>query len=245
MLRGVYVAATGMLAEEARQEVVANNLANADTTAFKREAATVRAGAGAAMARIGDGGAVPIGEWGGSVLPGSHAVDLRQGGLRATGRPLDLALVGRGFFALETPAGVRYTRDGSLRVDREGYLVNGDGLRVLGENGPLQVGEGEVAVSPGGEVTANGQVRGRLRIVDFPADALIREGGNLFRARDDGEGKPVAATVQGGHLELANVHVVQEMVDLIAVMRAYEAGQRLIRAQDETLGQLLSEVGKV
>lgn len=245
MLRGIYMAAAGMLAEESRQEVVANNLANAGTTAFKREAATVRAGDGVEMERIADGGATPIGEWGGTVAPGPHAVDLRQGGLQPTGRPLDLALVGRGFFALETPAGVRYTRDGSLRVDREGYLVNADGHRVLGESGPIRVGDGEVAVSSGGEVTAGGQVRGRLRVVDFPASSLTREGGNLFRARDEAQGKPAAAKVQSGHLELANVHVVQEMVDLIAVMRAYEANQKLIRAQDETLGQLVSEVGKV
>lgn len=242
LIRGIYAAAAGMLAEELRQEVVANNLANSDTTAFKRAVATAQTGPALQLGRVDDGGTVPVGAWGAGALPGPTAVDLRQGGLRPTGRPLDLALVGKGFFVIETPEGVRYTRDGAFLVDREGYLVTTQGYRVLGEGGPIQVGAGEVSVSPAGQVTVGGEVRGRLRLAELPEGGLARAGDNLFRSLPGVEEKRAGATVQAGHLELPNVQVVREMADLIAIMRAYEANQRLIRAQDETLGQLVSEV---
>ncbi len=248
MLRGIYAAATGMLVEQVRQEVIAGNLANADTAGYKRQVAVERPLAQFPLRRLGDGpGRTPagVGVLGTGAALATTVTLFGQGGLRPTGNALDLALVGDGFFAVETPSGVRFTRDGAFMVDRDGYLVTAAGYRVLGEGGPLQVGSGRVEVDTEGRVTVDGVTRGRLQLVAF-ADVTVlrREGENLYSA-PPGAGVPADASVKAGYLELSNVQPVREMVDLIAVMRSYEACQRLIKAHDETLGQAVNEIARV
>lgn len=248
MLRGIYTAATGMMVQTAREEAIANNLANADTTGYKRVEAVARTLAQLPLRRMGDGLAAngpAVGVLGAGAALAATTSLLTQGGLRATGNPLDLALAGAGFFAVETPAGVRYTRDGAFMVDRDGYLVNAAGYRVLGQAGAIRLGDGRVEVDDKGQVMVDGTVRGQLLLVDFPAGTeLAREGGNLFSA-PPGSQIQAAPAVKAGYLELANVQPVKEMVDLIAVMRAYEAGQRLIKAHDETLGQAVNDIARL
>lgn len=248
MLRGIYTAATGMLVEQIRQEVIAGNLANADTAGYKRQLAVDRPLAQFPLRRLGEGpGNAPadIGTLGTGAALAATVTLFGQGGLRATGNPLDLAIVGEGFFAVETAAGVRFTRDGAFTVDRDGYLVTVAGHRVLGEEGPIRVGSGRVEVDAEGRVTVDGAVHGRLRLVAFSDPGVLRrEGENLFSA-PAGAGTAAAATVKAGYLELSNVQPVREMVDLIAVMRSYEACQRLIKAHDETLGQAVNEIARL
>lgn len=247
MLRGLYVAATGMLNEERRLDVVANNIANADTTGFKRSVAVTESMASLLLRRLGDGPAAPaIGTLGLGVSMTDPRTVFTQGGFRFTGRDLDVALVGDGFFAVDTPAGVRYTRDGAFSVSADGYLVTADGNRVLGATGPLQVGTtGRVTISESGEVAVDGAVKGRLRLAAFPAGTdLRREGDNRFRAAGGAVERPAPATLQVGYLEQANVQPVREMVEMISVMRAYEANQRVVKAHDETLGQAVTEIAR-
>lgn len=246
MLRGLYIAATGMLNEERRLDVVANNMANADTTGFKRTVPVSASSFSLALRRVGDGLAAPaIGRLGVGAAVMQAAPVMTQGGLRPTGRSLDLALVGDGFFAVETPAGVRYTRDGAFSLDRDGYLVTADGRRVLGTAGPIRVGGGQVTVTEQGDVLVDGRTAGRLRVVAFPAGTeLAREGNNRFRAPQGVSEQPSSATVRSGYLELSNVQPVREMVEMIAVMRSYEASQRAVRAHDETLGLAVNEIAK-
>ena len=246
MLRGLYIAASGMLNEERRLDVIANNIANADTTGFKRAVPVAEAAFSLVLRRVGDGPAAPvIGELGVGGPLTAAVPAMVQGGLRATGRALDLALVGEGFFVVQTSAGVRYTRDGSFSLDREGYLVTADGHRVLGTAGPIRVGSGQVAVTADGEVLVDGRAAGRLRLAAFPAEIrLAREGDNRFRAPEGSVERQAQATVRSGYLELSNVQPVREMVDMIAVMRAYEASQRAVRAHDETLGQAVNEIAR-
>lgn len=247
MLRGLYVAATGMLNEERRLDVVANNIANADTTGYKRSVAVTESMASLLLRRLGDGPAAPaVGTLGlGVALTDPRAV-FTQGGFRFTGRDLDVALVGDGFFAVETPGGVRYTRDGAFSVSAGGYLVTADGNRVLGTTGPLQVGiAGKVTISESGEVAVDGTVKGRLRLAAFPAGTeLRREGDNRFRVAGGASERPAAAALRAGYLEQANVQPVREMVEMISVMRAYEANQRAVKAHDETLGQAVTEIAR-
>lgn len=247
MLRGLYVAATGMLNEERRLDVVANNIANADTTGFKRSVAVTESMASLLLRRLGDGPAAPaIGTLGLGVAIAEPRTVFTQGGFRFTGRDLDVALVGDGFFAVDTPAGVRYTRDGAFSVSADGYLLTADGNRVLGATGPLQVGTtGKVTISESGEVSVDGAVKGRLRLAAFPAGTdLRREGDNRFRATGGAVERPASATLQVGYLEQANVQPVREMVEMISVMRAYEANQRVVKAHDETLGQAVTEIAR-
>lgn len=247
MLRGIYVAATGMLNEERRLDVIANNIANADTTGFKRSVTVNESMASLLLRRLGDGPAAPaIGTLGLGVAQADARPVFTQGGFRFTGRDLDLALAGDGFFAVETAGGVRYTRDGAFSVSADGYVVTADGNRVLGATGPLQVGTaGKVTISESGEVAVDGAVKGRLRLAAFPPGTdLRREGDNRFRVADGTAERPATAGVRAGYLEQANVQPVREMVEMISVMRAYEANQRAVKAHDETLGQAVTEIAR-
>ncbi len=247
MLRGIYVAATGMLNEERRLDVVAHNLANADTAGFKRMVAVTGTTGSLPLVRVGDGPvAPPIGTLGlGASLADTRTV-FTQGGFRFTGRELDLALAGDGFFAVDTPAGVRYTRNGAFSVSADGYLVTAEGDRVLGTTGPLQVGNtGRMIISETGEVAVDGAVKGRLRLAAFPEGTeLRREGDNRFRVEGGVAEQTAGVSVRSGYLEQANVQPVQEMVEMISVMRAYEANQRMVKAHDEALGKAVTEIAR-
>ncbi len=249
MLRGIYAAATGMVAETQRQEVIANNLANADTTGFKRLMAVSRT-LGDRELRVWGDRTVREGEVVGPLGLGAAvagtATAFTQGGLRFTGNALDLALVGDGFFAVQTAGGQeRYTRDGAFLIDRDGYLVTVNGDRVVGDNGPMRPGQGKVSVAADGTVSVDGTVKGKLKIAAFADNgSLERTGHNLWAAPAGTTAQASKATVRSGYLELANVQAVREMVDLIAVMRAYEANQKVIAAHDQALGQAVTQIAK-
>lgn len=249
LLRGIYSAAAGMVSESVRQEVIANNLANADTTGFKRALLVTRPMMEIALKRVegrsGPGDPVPIGTFSAGSKPDEAVPVFTQGALRSTGGVLDLALQGEGFFAVQTPAGVRYTRDGSFRVDVEGYLVTASGYRVLGKDGAIRLGDGEPVIGESGDVTVGGRSVGKLRLAVFEKDTrLEREGQNLFRAPEEAMEREAGGQVRQRYLEMSNVQPVREMVDLIAVMRAYEANQRAIKAHDETLGRAVNDIAR-
>jgi len=274
VLRGLYTSASGMLAEQVRVDVLSHNLANVQTVGFKRQAVlqsafpdmllqrvhdpVVLGGAPAAAGRPGARGTQGgvgfaydprpvIGRLGtGTYIDGTYS-DMTGGTLRHTGNPLDLALEGSGFFAVETPAGLRYTRDGRFTLDGEGWLVTAEGHRVLGEAGPIQIQGTEVHVTEEGEIWVDGAPVAVLALRDFPEpQGLLREGSSLWAATEaSGPAQPAEARVHGGYLEESNVNVVMAMVELIAAYRAYEANQRVIQAFDQTLGKAVNELGRV
>lgn len=233
-----------MEAQWLRHEVLANNLANLSTPGFKADDLIIGGGGG-------EGGGP------GALLPAepptvSQWTDFAPGILRETGRPLDVALSGPGFLAVQTPAGERYTRGGALGLDAQGYLVTAGGHRVLGTGGPIPAGgpggaPGSVQVGPGGEIVRGGQTVGTLRVVDFPRPyRLVKEGGGLY-APAPGVA-PVAAAgaaVTGGALEASNVNAIETMVAMIDLFRRYEAAQRALQALDESSQQATAEIGQV
>lgn len=265
MLRGMYTGASGMLAQQVRTDVLANNLANAQTVGFKREAVLQRAFPEMLIRRVFDpvapgGGAVGtffgaqgaydprpvVGRLGtGTYVDGTWTVH-EQGPLRYTGNDLDVALNGDGFFAVQTEAGVRYTRDGRFALDAEGRLVTLAGWPVLDADGqPIVVG-GAATIDEQGQVWVDGAVTARLGVWSFPEPQwLQREGTGLWVPTDDaGEPAPGGATVHAGYLEDANVNVVTTMVELITAFRSYEANQKVIQAYDETLGRVVNDLGR-
>jgi len=241
VIRGLYISASGMLAQSAMLDATANNLANAETTGFKKTEPTTQPfvthllnSVGVGVANVG-----PLAM--GAELSGTALID-RQGNLETTGNQLDLALVGTGWFAVDTAAGRRYTRDGSFTVDTEGTLVDKLGNPVAGEGGPITLGDGPVKVRDDGTVVQNGVEVGTLEIAALDPESIVREGTSLV----DGELAGIPdATVRQGHLEGSAVQVVEEMVDLIRVMRSFESNQRAMQAQDETLGEAVNRVGRV
>lgn len=258
MLRGVYTAASGMLVEAMKSDLVANNLANADTRGYKRQSVSVRSFPEMLIHRINDpiqhgsrriDPRPAIGYLGTGAAVDEVSLELSPGFYRYTGRALDLAVDGPGFLAVELPSGdVAFTRDGSLNVSPEGYLTAAGGLRVLGDAGPIFVGEELPAFGQDGSVFVGGEHVATVQLWEFPEPrALERLGDNLL-APSPGSGEPQLATdsrLRPEHVEEANVNVVREMVDLINIQRAYEANQRVLRGHDETLGQLINEVPRL
>ncbi len=249
-MRGLYIAETAMLVQEARLEATSNNLANLRAGGYKRDRAVAVSFAEWLISRRESGigaGAPPVAGTPAGSMPHGVAVsevytDFSGGVLEETGRPLDLALVGEGYFQVETPDGFRYTRNGHFMVNAEGFLVTAAGERVWGVNGPLPVGGGEVSVSPDGSITAGGAPAGRLRIAVFPpGSTLIKAGRNLFQApvpAAEGQGE-----VWSGYLEGSNVDLAREMVTLIEIRRSYEAVQRAFASCDAVLKKAANDLG--
>jgi len=210
------------------QEVTANNLANVNSDAFKVDRITAR-------------------QLPGRTFPEAvERTDLRQGTLRETGRPLDVALDGDGYLVVETPAGERLTRGGSLTLDPSGRLTDMHGAQVLGEKGPIVAAGGTLEVHGDGTVTVDGALVGRLKLVQAPADQLRKEGYGRFAATGDvapaGESQ---VRVRQGAVEEPNVDPLLGMVDLVAIQRAYAANLDALRSMDGVLGTVVNQVGRV
>lgn len=252
-MRGLYAAASGMLAGLARQDAVANNLANVNTPGYKREVTVATAFPTVLVRRLGGDGAglglkgPALGPLGMGVAIGESTPLFEQGSLRATGIDTDLAIEGDGWFQVETARGARYTRQGNFRTDAQGRLVTAAGDPVQGTAGPITVGADAFEVSPDGRVWAGGQERGRLALVSAAPGALEREGGGLYRlAGGAAQPQPAAgARVRQGYLEGASVDLVATMVEMLAVFRAYEASQKAVTAADDVLGRAVNDIGRV
>jgi flagellar basal body rod protein FlgG len=161
------------------------------------------------------------------VTAGGARIDFRPGAFASTGRDLDVAIDGRGFFEIETASGLRYTRNGSFHRRSDGVLTTAEGEPVMGDGGELQLGAGPVTIGPDGSITAGTAVVGRLRVVEFESERdLIRESGSRFRALTGAEPNEVAPALMPGALEQSNVSVVDRMAALTELTRGFEALQR-------------------
>lgn len=243
MIRGIYIAASGLLAESARQDVIANNLANATTTGFKRSESVASPFQEMLLKSQGMPGTPDVGPLTmGAQVEGISMIG-SQGALRFTGNTLDLALVGDGHFTVDTPAGRRYTRDGSFGLDTAGRLVTKEGNAVLGDNGrPITLDRGELKVGIDGSITQGGAVRGRLMLTALDPASIQQMSQNLLTGTP--RGAPTAE-VRQNHLESSTVNVVTEMVDLIRVMRSFESNQKAVQSHDEALQASITKVGAV
>lgn len=245
MIRGIYSAAAGMVAESMRSDVIANNLANASTAGFKKDVAVSKDFNSVLIERINDGAVSPVGGVGSGSQIDEVATIHAGGQLRNTGNDLDLAIDGRGFFTVQTPNGIRYTRNGSFTKSAQGELVTADGYRVMGQRGAVRLNGGKVTVNGTGQVFVDGIQTDRLQLVDF-ADTkqLTKEGNSLFAASATAQTRPISGQVQQDCLEMSNVNAVSEMVNLIANYRAYEVNGKTVQAHDQLLDKAVNEVGK-
>ncbi|MDQ2798715.1 MAG: flagellar hook-basal body protein, partial [Armatimonadota bacterium] len=175
--------------------------------------------------------------------------DFADGALQKTGNSLDVALTGDAFLTVQTPQGVRLTRDGSLTMNPQGLLVqaNGNGL-LLGDNGqPIRIPAQAkaITINERGQISTDGKAVGRLGLAGVSrADQPVKVGDNLFAVRSL---RPASATasVRQGYLEGSNVSVVKEMISMIATMRAYETNQKMLQAEDDATGKAVNDVAKV
>jgi flagellar basal-body rod protein FlgF len=230
MDRGLYLAASGMLAEQVRQNQIANDLANASTPGYKPDRTTQQSFGSMLLGNSVTG--QTIGSATTAVQVTGEVTDWTSQPVKDTGEPLDFAIVGDGFFALQTPNGTRYTRNGQFSANAQGQLVTADGDRVLGRNGqPLTIG-------------ADGKVDPRN--VNVVLLTNPRKGGNNLVTGTPGRPQgQVAGQVRSGALEGSGADPTTAMVDMMASMRAYESGQKVIQTIDTALGKAASEVGRV
>lgn len=223
---GFYAACAGLRAQSQALEVAAHNLANLSTSGFRGQQTSFQSLLAIARPVVPNALNLAINNYG--VLEGTH-LDLSPGNLETTGNPLDVGIEGRGFFAVQTPQGVRYTRNGSFRVARTGELVTGSGNPVLGDSGPIRIPSGPVSISPDGTISVGGAIAGRLRLAEFAAGSqLVSEGDALLRA-PDGSATPARQTsVRQGTIEASNVNAVSAVMTLIGVQRQAEMMQRAL-----------------
>lgn len=245
MIRTIYQAAAGMMAQFARQLTLSTNLANIDTPGYKQDESTIRDFQQLFLLRLGHGQASPVGTLSTAVRWDQPRIDTAQGALVETGRSLDLAIAGTAFFAIQTPDGVEYTRDGRFQLDAQRRLVTADGYPVLGEQGPLVLPPGDVWVEPDGTVLVGDQVIGRLLLVEFPPETQFERGrGNRLRTAAAGTPSQTAGVSQG-FLEAANVDLTKTLTDMLAATRSYQLAARTLQLADETLRLAVNSVGRV
>jgi len=247
MIRGIYTAASGMVAESTRTDVISNNLANANTAGFKKDVAVEKDFASVLITRINDGANAPvIGSLGRGVMVDEVATEHSTGLMRNTGNSFDMAIEGQGFFTVETPQGVRYTRNGTFAKNIQGEVITNEGYRVLGENGPISIQGTKMTVSDDGNIFVDDQPVGKFRIMEFDnKKALVKEGGSLYSLSPGQTGKAGTAGVRQGFLEMSNVNVVGEMVNLIANYRAYEINGKVVQSHDQLIGKAVNDVGRL
>jgi flagellar basal-body rod protein FlgF len=242
-------AAQSMIVLQRVTDVLANNVANANTPGFEQVVTQVTGDLPRDMFRADGQGVVPLGALQGLPGPIAHAVDPRPGVVTQTGNPLDLALDGPGYWTVRSPAGTALTRNGRFHLDPQGQLVTGAGLPVLGVNGApivIPAGTASIQVAADGTVSADGTVVGQLLIVAPPDPrTLVPLGGGLYQAPASSAAAPGTTTVAQGAVEGSNVSLVVAMTQLIEVLRAYESAQHVMQV-DDSLSTLAAEtVGAV
>jgi len=253
MYTGLYAAVSGSLAHEKRLAILTNNLANANTVGFKADRPVFQV---EPLPKVV--GPLAVSEASPAVLTtldrfeGRDGAQTRlsamhtsftQGDLRPTGNPLDVALEGRGFFAVQTADGVAYTRQGTFSLNPESVVVTAQGLPVLGDKGPLRLPQGKIEIDATGQVRAGGTVVDRLRVVDFTQPyALEKQGDSLFRLVGPEPPQTTKAVIRQGAIETANVEPVRLLVAVIETSRAYEAYQKVIQAFNDTAGRAVNDI---
>ena len=258
MVRGLFTAYTGMLNQQYRLDTIINNLANAATTGYKREGATSRAFDDVLGVKIKDSSVSyviqEIGNMNLGVKIGENYTDYKQGSFKETGNTYDLALAGNGFFAISFTNKngeemTKYTRDGSFTTDVDGVLRTKDGDYVLNDGGgqiTIPTDAADVVVDEMGNIYADGDLVDTLGITDFENyDYLEKYGENMYTPVEGAEEIESVAAVRQGYLEMSNINAVSEMVEMIAITRAYEANQKAVQTADSMIEKSVNTVGSL
>jgi flagellar basal-body rod protein FlgF len=253
MIYGLYLSATGVMTNSYRQDVIANNLANAQTVGFKRNLALLQQRRTEAQSSGELEKSDPMLESiGGGLLLAPTAVDRSEGALELTNGNLDVAIHGSGYFTVQDGNDVRLTRNGQFMTDREGTLIlaDGSGHQVLDAQGkPIQLKDvpaSQMSIDKDGTISANGQIVAKLGLVDVPSEGLLTQrGGTLMSYPDMKSLTPASGTLQSGFVEQSNVDPTTELTQLINAQRQLEANANMIRMQDQTLAEAVTDVGKI
>ena len=251
MSDAVYQATAGALMQQYRLDILSNNLANVNTVGFKEDRAHFE---------LLEVEPTPLPEEDGEAMPSigpvllgdpslESYVNFSQGSLRQTGNSLDLAIEGDGFFNVQTPEGVKYTRNGNFVLGENGLLMTPQGYPVLGQGGNIQLEEdAPFTIDREGNIEVNGSTVGSIQVTHFPDSQNLQKAGELlFTALDDGTSAIPSENfaMMQGYLELANVDPVRGMVEMIEALRVFEAYQKTLETLDAVDSQAVGDVGVV
>ena len=263
MIRGWYTGASGMNAQQNRLDAISNNLANVDTAGYKRDITVSKSFPellirrtnfdGVYHTEFGSADVAPIiGKLGLGVETNENYIDFSQGSFKSTNSKTDAALSGNGFYVIETPLGERYTRNGNFLIGKEGILETKDGYPVLGENGYIYLDDDKININEDGIIAKSddGTEIDRFKVVRFDNERYLKKMGESMYSTNDiagpahiAEGNERPKFLQG-YSETSNVNVVNEMVQMIEVNRAYEANQKTITSEDSMMSTLWQKVAQ-
>jgi flagellar basal-body rod protein FlgF len=236
---GIYAACAGLVARTQALDLAANNLANTSTTAFRAEQPTFHAALASHGLRTADARSAAMNQFS---LVGGTRLDLSQGNLESTGNPLDVAIEGSGFLTVKTGAGTEFTRNGNFHLSPDRSLLTEEGDAVMGENGPVQLPDGEVSISADGTISVGGAVVTKLKIVEFaPGTPITHSGGSYYSAPLAAATPATKSSVRQGMLEASNVNSVQAAVGLIALQRNAEMLNRTMTLFHNEFNRLAAE----
>jgi len=227
VISGMYNLIDGSMTQQLRFETIANNMANSNTNGFKKDI---------------------ISFYEALDMQSNSSTDFSPGHLRYTGNELDVALSSKGFFKVETPNGLRYTRDGAFSINAEGILVTGNGDTVLGQSGPITLENGEVYIGRDGQVVVNNESVDKILVVDFDDPQLLRkEGGSYYsyQGENNGISTEADAEIQQKYLEGSNVNPTQEVIKMIETYRAFESVEKAIQSIDALTGTMVNDYGTI
>ncbi|MDX8363725.1 flagellar hook-basal body protein [Cytobacillus sp. IB215665] len=272
MLRGFYTAASGMISQQRKTDMLTNNMANANTPGYKAEQGSLRAFPEMLLQQLGTSSIpgqelkeLPYAKTIGTINTGVYLQEtipnFTQGYLRETGLHTDLALLDVAvpnneglFFTVQSANGdTLYTRNGNFTIDGQGYLTTSSGHYVLDENNaPIQVGSGQFTVNSDGTVLENNEIVGRINIAyATDTNTLIKDETGMLRTENN-QALPSANTNQGiifkieqGFIEGSNVDTTQTMTDLMTSYRAFEANQKILQAYDKSMDKAVNEIGRL
>lgn len=254
MIRGLYTAVSGMITLEAKQDVITNNIANANTNGYKVDNLSIKSFKDVLIENkdkvlAGQNVSNSIGRLSlGAAINGTN-VDYSQGVLQDTGKDTDFAIEGKGFLVVQRNNKNYYTRDGHFRINSQGYLVTDIGDQVMGTDstgkmGPIFIGNGKLSLDVNNNILVDGKNVSKLATADFnDYNSLKKVGDNLYEGENpDYNGK---VYVKQKALEKSNVNIITEMVNMMTVSRSFETNQKMIQTIDETMAKAANEVGAV
>ncbi len=235
MNKAIYIALSGAVLRHLQMDIISQNLANADTVGYKKDKISFN------DYLVPSDIMSPEPEFRAMSYHSPLITDFSEGNIIRTGNSLDIAIEGKGFIALE---GGRYTKRGDLKRDKDGYLTTQNGIKVMGEKGPIRLPEGTVEISPSGSISVNKVEVDVIKIVDFTnIQNLSKAGESIFLSIE--QGLKASSEVKQGYLETSNVSVIKEMVKMIQTLREYETYQKAIQTFDEAAAKINNEMGRL
>ncbi len=241
MIKGLFRSASGMIQKQYEQDTISNNLANVNTAGFKKEFTLANQTLDSDLALQ-----LRFGKQDFSGTINSSITSFTQGSLTATGNPLDIALNGEGFIAVNINGEEGYTRNGNLKLDANGRLVTNSGYPISGEGGEIFINGSSISISETGEIFADGEAVDKIKIVNIPnKNELLKSGESLFKLKEQTKLSLARDTsVRQGYIERSNVNIVSSMVHMIDTHRRYDLNSTSIKTIDETVRKLVNEVGR-